>query len=238
MNRPYIICHMTISIDGKVTGSFLSHPDHQKASNIYYQLNREYKTDGYACGRVTMQGSFAGDFYPDLTQYSAVHHDYGLKMDFIVDDLTGFYAVSFDPHGRLGWQTNRIVDPDSDPGYDQAQIIQVLTEQVDERYLGYLEALEIPYIFAGETEIDVELALIKLKSIFGIQQLLLEGGSILDGAFAEANVIDELSLVVCPIVADTASKPLFMKSHLTEYRLADMKRHDGDILWLNYKRSV
>ena len=26
MNRPYIICHMVTSIDGKVTGDFLSRP--------------------------------------------------------------------------------------------------------------------------------------------------------------------------------------------------------------------
>ena len=47
MNRPYIICHMVTSLGGKVT-------------NLYYQLNRGYKTDGFACGRVTMEGSFTG----------------------------------------------------------------------------------------------------------------------------------------------------------------------------------
>lgn len=237
MNRPYIICHMLTSIDGKVTGDFLSNPICSRATDLYYQLNRAYKADGYACGRVTMQGSFCGEDYPDLSKYKPVHHDLDLKMDFIVDDLTGFYAVAFDPHGKLGWKSNRITDPDGDVGYDNAQIIEVLTEQVDERYLGYLEEMEIPYIFAGESEIDVELALFKLKNIIGIETLLLEGGSILDGAFAEVDVIDEISLVVCPVVADTEDKPLFMKSKMSEYTLAEVKQCDGNIVRLNYKKN-
>ncbi len=236
MNRPYIICHMTTSIDGKVTGSFLSATESAKAIENYYQINRDYKADGYACGRVTMQGSFCGEDYPDLSSYEPVKHDLDLKMDFIVDDLTGFYAVAFDPHGKLGWKSAFIADPDGDPGYDKAQIIEVLTEQVDERYLSYLEELEIPYIFAGETEIDIDLALFKLRNIIGINTLLLEGGSILDGAFMEKDVVDELSLVMAPVVADTEDKPLFMKSSLSVFRLSEVKQLDGGVLWLNYKK--
>ncbi len=239
MNRPYIICHMVTSIDGKVTGNFLSQEN--SGTDVYYQINRDYRTfgsaDGYACGRVTMQGSFCGEDYPDLSVYKPVIHDNGVKMDYIVDDLSGFYAVAFDPHGRLGWKSNRIDDADKDPGYDKAQLIEVLTEQVDERYLTYLEALEIPYIFAGKTEIDVELALFKLKNIIGINTLLLEGGSIVNGGFAEADVIDAISLVVAPIVADTEDKPLFMKSKISEYKLAEVKQYDGGVLWLNYKKQ-
>ena len=234
MNRPYIICHMTTSIDGKVTGNFLSTPECEPATNLYYQVNRDYKAHGFACGRITMEESFTGGWYPDLSQYSPVHHDLDMKMDCIVDDLTGFYAVAFDPHGRLGWKSNRIEDPDGDPGYDGAQIIEVLTEQVDPRYLGYLEEMEIPYIFAGEAKIDIPFALFKLKNIIGIEKLLLEGGSILNGAFQRAGVIDELSLVVAPIVADAQDKPLFMNSAAAGYILKDAKISNG-VLWMNYK---
>lgn len=39
MNRPYIICHMVTSIDGKVTGEFLYRPECEVASEIYYDIN-------------------------------------------------------------------------------------------------------------------------------------------------------------------------------------------------------
>ena len=72
------------------------------------------------------------------------------KDDFIPDNLSGFYAVSFDPKGKLGWKNSKIID--EDPGYGDAQIIEVLTEQVDGRYLAYLQEMNIPYIFAGKNE--------------------------------------------------------------------------------------
>ena len=40
MNRPYIICHMLTSLDGKVTGDFLYTPTGLAASETYYEVNR------------------------------------------------------------------------------------------------------------------------------------------------------------------------------------------------------
>lgn len=228
MNRPYIICHMTVSLDGKVTGKFLSTPIGQRAAETYYQIHRDYQADGFACGRVTMEGSFTGGWYPDLDNYQPSYS----PMDYLVDDMSDFFCVAFDPHGRLGWRSARIVD--EDPGYDGAQVIEVLTHRVDRRYLHYLQTLEIPYIFAGDTEIDMEEALFKLKAYFGINKLLLEGGSILNGAFQRSGVIDELSLVVAPMVAGAEDKPLFADGALESYSLEDVQYRRGD-LWLNYK---
>ena len=233
MNRPHIICHMVTSIDGKVTGEFLSRPECEKATDIYYELNREYNkngANGFICGRVTMESSFTGGWYPDLTRYEPVEN----KDDYIPDNLSGFYAVSFDPKGKLGWKSNKIID--EDPGYGDAQIIEVLTEQVDGHYLAYLQSMYIPYIFAGETEIDVKIALEKLKTLMGINSILLEGGSIVNGYFQRADVIDEISLVVAPIIADSTDKPLFMDSTLSEFKLKEIKQCD-DVVWMNYIRK-
>ena len=230
MNRPYVICHMTVSLDGKVTGEHLVRSNHSPASEVYYEINRNYKADAYACGRVTMEGSFTGGWFPDLSEFEPAYS----PMDYLVDEVTGFYAVAFDPHGRLGWKSDRIIDADEDPGYDKAQIIEVLTRDIDLRYLTYLQSMGIPYVFAGDTEIDMEEALFKLRSYFGIKTLLLEGGSILNGAFQRAGVIDELSLVVDPVIGGEG-KPLCMDSKVEEYRLVDLKNHNG-ILWLNYKK--
>mgnify|MGYP003290364475 CR=1 FL=1 len=95
--------------------------------------------------------------------------------------------------------------------------------------------MEIPYIFAGETEIDVKIALEKLKSLVDINYILLEGGSIVNGYFQRAGVIDELSLVVAPIIADTDDKPLFMNSAVSDFELKEIKRYD-DVIWMKYKR--
>lgn len=231
MNRPIVICHMVQSLDGKVTGEFLFRPDMEPATEIYYEINRRYAAS-FACGRVTMEESFTKGWYPDLSAYEPVEQ----KRDFVLKDETGFYAVAFDPRGKLGWQSDRIVD--DDPGYGGAKIVEVLTQQAAPRYLGYLEAMNIPYIFAGETVIDVPFALHKLKEQFGIERLLLEGGSILNGAFERSDAIDELSLVVAPIVGGGSDKPLFMDSHLSSFTLANIQTYDHGILWLHYRRKA
>ena len=138
MNRLHIICHMVTSLDGKVTGEFLSRDECQKACEIYYEINRGLESNGFICGRVTMEGSFTGGYYPDLSGYAPKE-----KTDFLSDDLSGFYAVAFDTDGKLGWKSDKIIDPDGDPGYDGAQIIEVLSERVDGRYLGYLESIGV-----------------------------------------------------------------------------------------------
>jgi riboflavin biosynthesis pyrimidine reductase len=96
--------------------------------------------------------------------------------------------------------------------------------------------MQIPYIFAGESEIDVELALFKLKNIMGINKLLLEGGSIVNGYFERADIIDELSLVVTPLIAGSEDKPLFMDSNVSDYKLNQIKQYDNGVVWMNYKR--
>ena len=232
MNKPYIICHMVISIDGKVTGDFLSRQECGKATDIYYELNRQYiknGASGFICGRVTMESSFTGGWYPDLTKYEPVEN----KDDFIPGNLSGFYAVSFDPKGKLGWKSDKIID--EDPGYGGAQIIEVLTEQAEGRYLAYLQDMGIPYIFAGETEIDVKTALEKLKDLMDINTIILEGGSIVNGYFQRAGVIDELSLVVAPIIADAEDKPLFMNGTVSDFNLKAIQQYDN-VVWMNYKK--
>ncbi len=234
MNRPYIICHMVTSIDGKVTGDFLFRPQCEAATDVYYDINRSTKSNGFICGRVTMEGSFTGGWYPDLSDYEPVEKTLGKYLDCINDDMNGFYAVAFDPKGKLGWKSNTIVD--DDPGYGGAQIIEVVTEQVDPRYLTYLETLYIPYIIAGEEEIDVALALKKLKTLMGIENLLLEGGSVVNGYFQRADMIDELSLVVAPVVAGGEDKPLFWNSTVSDFELMKAENNDGVVV-LNYRRK-
>ena len=102
MNGSYIICHIVTSIDGKITGDFVFQPERAGTTDIYYRLNRELKTDDFICGRVTMEGSFTGGWYPDLSKYKLVRRNMDIEIDFIVDDLSGFYTVAFDC-SRQAW---------------------------------------------------------------------------------------------------------------------------------------
>ncbi len=232
MNRPYIICHMLTSIDGKVTGDFLSRPECEAATEIYYEMNREYGQNGgggFICGRITMEQSFTGGWYPDLSGYEPLKPDSVSSNVWLGEKvLSGFYAIAFDPKGRLGWRSAFLED--SDPGYDKAQIVEVLTEQADGRYLAYLRELGIPYLLAGEDEIDVALALTILKERIGVDMLVLEGGSIINGHFLRADCLDALSLVQAPITAGAESKPLFTEGNAYGFELVSAEQKNGVLI--------
>ena len=229
--RPVVICHMTCSLDGKVTGDFLSSPAGLAAAEEYYAIHRNFSADAFACGRVTMEGSFTGGCTPDLSPFRGQTLS---RTDHIAVPDARFFAVAFDRRGRLGWQTSFIRD--EDPGYDNAHVVEVLCEDTPDERLCWLQKVGVSYLFAGKEELDIPLALEKLGAL-GIRTLLLEGGSLLNGAFLRAGVIDELSLVVAPITADGADGPLFAESIQENYRLTAARPLAGDCVWLRYQKK-
>lgn len=226
--RPAVICHMVTSIDGKVTGDFLYSQKGTEVSETYYEINRRLKGDAFACGRITMESSFTNGFRPDLSAFENADVPNG---DYIAMKHN-YYAVSFDTCGKVGWTDSKIHD--ADPGYDDCHIIEVLTEKAPREMLAYYRSIGVSYIFAGTDSIDVKLALNKLYSIFGIKKLLLEGGSIINGAFQREELIDELSLVVAPIIADSNDKLLFMESVVNEFNLISAETMADGSVWLRY----
>ena len=233
MVRPYIICHMVTSIDGKVTGSFLRQAGCRAAEEHYYQINRDLHAEAYACGRVTMEESFTGGWYPDLTPFADASAE---RKDHVADPLAGRCAVAFDRRGRLGWKGPRIED--EDPGYGNAHIVEVLCEEgPTDAYLAYLQSIGVSYLFAGKQELDLALALQKLRDLFSIKTLLLEGGSEINGAFLRAGAVDELSLVQAPLIAGGADKSLFDRSEIMEFELRSADVLDSGALWLRYRNE-
>lgn len=189
MTMPYIICHMLESKDGLVTGSFLSEERCAKAAEEYYFIHSTFNANAFACGRVTMEGSFTHGFYPDLSEFQKKQV---VRKDFI-SRKAPFYAVAFDRKGRLGWKDHMIHD--EDPGYDRAEIVEILcSDLVSDAYLAYLQKKGISYLFGGETELDLKLVCEKLSSLLNIELLLLEGGPVINGAFEKEGLIDEMSV--------------------------------------------
>lgn len=230
MDRPYVLCHMTTSINGKITGKFLN--ESLFSVNEYYRLHRHFKANGFLCGRKTMESSFTNGWYPDLIKYQACI----VSRDDYVESLHDFYAISIDFHGRLGWKDNCICD--EDPGYNNAYIIEVVSENVDDAFLAYLRENKISYLFAGKDKLDIPLMLSKLKNMFNIDFVLLEGGGIINGSFLKEKCIDEISLVVAPFIEySSKTKDLFYDEDalFDEFLLDDVRQENNNLL-LRYKK--
>jgi len=228
--RPLVICHMVTSIDGKVTGNFLASPTGLQACDVYYTINRELKGDAFACGRVTMESSFTGGYKPELSEFAGAD----IPCEDYIAQKHRSYAVSFDRHGAVGWQTGILHD--EDPGYDDCHIIEVLSEDTPAETPAYYRKIGVSYIFAGKDDIDIQLALQKLYALFDIKVLLLEGGSIINGAFLRADAVDHISQVIAPVIADRDDKPLFSDAQMTDFRVRDCKNMSSGAVWIYYEK--
>lgn len=109
-------------------------------------------------------------------------------------------------------------------------------------HIAHLRHADVSYVFAGKGSLDLPLAVQKLKEKFGIEKMLLSGGGIVDWAFLQAGLIDEISLVIPPVIdggaglASAFDDSVFAENHSSKtLSLIDVQRLDGDCIWLRYQ---
>ena len=237
MNRPYIFCHMLTSLDGKIMGNYMSTPEGETGSTIFYDLafgkDRYYKHQGWISGRVTTDDNFTFYKKPDLDEDAEIVPE----GDYVADFHENIHYVSIDPSGVLGWDKNYIDYQDT-----RAHVIEVLTNKASNSYKDLLRKLGISYIIAGDTTLDYEVLLEKLKKLFKIELLMLGGGGVLNWSFIQEGLCDEVSVVMAASSDGSTKTPtLFMeKEGLSDdkpvhFKLEDVKIMEGDSLWLRYK---
>lgn len=236
MSRPYIFCHMMTSLDGKIMGKYMETVAGEKAGQVFYNIsfgdNPHYKHQGWISGRITTDDNFTMYKNPVLDENVPIvpTGDYVAKPDF------SMYYVSIDPSGRLGWESDTLHYIST-----TAHVIEVLTEKASNAYKAFLRKLGISYLIVGKEMLDYELLLQKLKSLFGIETLMLGGGGVLNWSFIQKGLCDEVSVVMAAS-ADGSSKtpPLFLEreglsdDRPVNFDLKGAQIMDGGALWLRY----
>lgn len=235
MNRPYIFCHMMTSLDGKIMGGYMDTPEGEAAGDVFYNISfgKEpyYKHQGWLSGRVTTDNNFTFCRKPALDANAPAVPE----GDFVARK-TDMYYVSVDPSGRLGWESGTLTYVDT-----TAHIIEVLTGRAGNAYKAFLRRLGISYIIAGEDSLDYELALSKLKELFGIETLMLGGGAALNWSFIQAGMCDEVSVVIAAAAdGSPTTQTLFMAREglsgttPVSFALQSAEVKDGGSVWLRY----
>lgn len=231
-DRPYIVCHILSSIDGRISGNLFSAPETMQAQPIYSRIRKEYDCDAVLNGTVTCAQIYA-DGYVNHLPKTAEHI---IREDFAVETELKKFAVCVDTEGTLRWSSNIV-----ERGGQRSHVIEILTGKVSDDYIAYLRRLGISYIFAGENSLDIPLAMKKLKGLFGIDTLMITGGGVIDWSFLQSDMIDEVSLVVTPVVTgEKNAATVFDQSNFVSgggaksLKFSDVKKYDGGILWLKY----
>lgn len=227
MKRPYVICHMASTIDGRIIAENWGN-NYEKFGGMYEECHRSFNSEAWMVGRVTMEKNFTEGREPNLLMPEKPIK----RTGFIADRNASSFAIAVDPKGKLGWDKNEI---------DGDHVIEVLIESVSDAYLHYLQSNRISYIFAGKDSIDFKLALEQQYEQFHINTLMLEGGGHINGSLLSAGLIDEVSLLLLPLADGTANTPTtfevsenFKKNAATELKLKEVQPLNNDVLWLKY----
>lgn len=223
MNKPYIVCHMMISIDGRIDCAMTS-----KLPGVadYYTSLDAINVPTTVSGRVTAELEMAepGQFIPKEQE------SYGKEGFSKKADAAG-YEVVIDTNGKLLWPNAT--------GMTKPYLI-ITSEKVSKEYLDYLDGQNISWVACGKEHVDLVRATEILADEFGVERMGIVGGSKINTAFLEAGLLDEISLLVGAGIDGRGGMPavfdgLAMQHDVTKLKLIDVKKFDSDAVWIRYR---
>jgi riboflavin biosynthesis pyrimidine reductase len=224
--KPYIVCQMMSSLDGR---SLTDGWNLDFASDLYETTAASFNADGWICGRVTMQEISHGKDYPKGLAPAPLprsHH-------FAVRDAQQ-YAISIDPKGLVVWNSNTAL---------KSHVIEVVSEQVSDDFLAYLRSIGVSYVFGGKTDIDLGAVVETLARELGVKTLIVEGGSHVSGAFVNAGLVDEVSVLILPLVDGRSDHPSSFEIAMETWKapaylkLKSIEKIVHDTIWLRYTKA-
>lgn len=219
--KPYVICHMMASVDGRIDCAMTERIDD---TDHYYHALDSLHLDATLEGRVSRQMHYAlpEPFRAmDLTPIGEERYHVARRAD--------RYDIAVDTHGTLTWPESAAQD-----------CLLVITDEACPRaYHDYLTANGISWIATGPRGIDLPRAVGILGDSFAVRRLGVVGGGHINGAFLQAGLLDEVSLMIGPgidgregmaAVFDGIKDPHYPPTLLT---LDSVERMD-DTVWLRY----
>ena len=222
MNKPYIICYMMMSIDGRIDCAMTE----KLPGDEYYKILESFKTPSSLYGRVTAElemalpGKFSSKMNSPLN-----------KEDFYKAISSDGYEIIVDSHGTLLWE---------DQINEEKPLLIITTEKVNKEYLNYLKEKHISWIACGKDKINLKRACEILKNEFNVDKMVVLGGGHINGSFLEANLLDEISVLIGSGVDGregmcSVFDGLSMDSEVKRLKLEKVESFDSGAVLIRYK---
>ena len=178
--RPYIICHMMASLDGRIDCDMTEQIDD---TNHYYEALEQLECPSVMEGKITLVKHSA---LPGFFQGTQPYKDAGRQVYKAVE--AEGYAIGVDTSGTLLWG-------DDTTEHFGKPLLMILSEKASEEYLDYLKSKQISYLTIGQDTIDLKAAMEILHREFGVQRLAVVGGGHINGSMLDLGLIDEVSMM-------------------------------------------
>jgi 2,5-diamino-6-(ribosylamino)-4(3H)-pyrimidinone 5'-phosphate reductase len=246
LDRPYVVMQMAASIDGRIAfGPGLTMFDRHPASDLLPDGGPVWEKVTQAIGaewrpEATMMGSGTVEHEnAPLKELPPFDGDaQALYADFLPQEVlanTRAWAILVDGRGRCrgGYKATE------NPG---THILHLVSHSVAPEYLAFLRRERIPYLIGGQEHADLEGALHKLYALLGVRAIRLWGGGTLNGVMLRGGLIDEIHLVLQPMLLGGCRTPtladcndLSPDQQPAILQLVSAQQQDNGYLWLHYR---
>lgn len=221
MNRPYMICHMMASVDGRIDCAMTEClPGVQE----YYAALDALQAPTRISGRVTAQLEMA---QPGLFSCET-QEPLGKEAFSKAEDAEGYEVVA-DTRGTLLWNG----------GEEDRPLLILTSEQVSREYLAYLDRAHISWIACGKEHIDLKRACEILHSAFGVERAAVVGGGHINAGFLSAGLLDEVSVLIGAGIDGRGGMSAVFDGlpetyPVTPMKLSGVQAYDSGAVWLRY----
>lgn len=222
MKKPYLVCHMMTSLDGRIDCAMT---ERLPGVQDYYRTLEALNVPSTVTGRVTAELEMAlpGQFRAkDSTPVG--------REAFSKKRNAPGYEVVADTHGKLLWP---------DGGQGEKPLLILTSQRVSREYLAYLDEREISRIAAGETQIDLARAAEILATEFRVERMAVVGGPAINTSFLDVGLLDEVSILIGAGIDGRKGMPAVFDNlpgdhPVSPLRLTDVQRFDSGAVWLRY----
>lgn len=244
MSRPYIVFHVTASVDGRISfgPNFDMFQDMDESKKYISQesvvhVESEKWLRAFHNPQADMLGSNSivkeNDKLKELPPFEG--RAAKLFQDYLPDEVVERpnhkgWLVVVDGRGRLrsGYR-----------GHEGWHMLHLVSHGVETEYLAFLQKEKIPYIITGKERVDLKLAMEKLREELDVKTLFSTAAGKLGGAMLRAGLVDEISIVTHPNIIGGFNTPCLFDSPSGEapvgLELITAQVEPQGYLWVRYR---
>ena len=212
------IMHNSVSLDG----SFINF---DVDMSLHYQLASRFKADAHLIGSETVRAG--GELYgiPSENESDLIkpERDVGLPYWIIIDSKGK-------TQGLL--HTCRSFEFCKD-------VIVLISRKTSADFINYLKQRNYDYLICGDRRVNLKQAYNALIETYKINTIMVDSGPTLNGVLLNTGLIDEISLLVFPVLVGKKSEKLLAKINIgnqnVSLRLLEHEYLDKGLVSLRYQ---
>jgi len=112
----------------------------------------------------------------------------------------------------------------------------LISETTPAEYIEHLEERNYDFIIAGKVKVDYNVAFKLLSTKYNTHTILADTGKVLGNILLNAQLVNEISLLIHPVLTGVGAYPMFSDiHHPIQFKLLKSEMLENEFVWIKYK---